>query len=230
MARRSTRRSTRSPQLLLHGHVCIAVYARRAIVLLSTTLLARQTTSHCRLVKPHPSARSCASAMSRTSTVRPSYFFIPLVLRLQHAHPVPRQARDTSAPCCSRVCTTAHAQTRRLSASWCTRPGEQACSQLRGHIDKRGLGDALPRRALSGHAPAQACCNRCSHGRPPVRYTPSTPMHVHMALTGSIHVSVYAYRSDTAQAQPHRHARLRAHISIHTMAHTNMACRHSRPH
>ena len=33
-----------------------------------------------------------------------------------------------------------------------------------------------------------------------------------------------------ASAQPHRHARLRAHISIHTMVHTNMACRHLRAH
>ena len=33
---------------------------------------------------------------------------------------------------------------------------------------------------------------------------------------------------DAAQAQPHRRARLRAHISMHTMARTHMACRHSR--
>jgi hypothetical protein len=31
-----------------------------------------------------------------------------------------------------------------------------------------------------------------------------------------------------ASAQPHRRARLRAHISMHTMTPTNMACRHSR--
>ena len=33
-----------------------------------------------------------------------------------------------------------------------------------------------------------------------------------------------------ASAKPHRRARLRAHISMHTMAHTHMACRHSRAH
>ena len=33
-----------------------------------------------------------------------------------------------------------------------------------------------------------------------------------------------------ASAQQHRRARLRAHISMHTMARTHMACRHSRAH
>ena len=43
-----------------------------------------------------------------------------------------------------------HVQRRRLRASWCTNPGEQACSRRRCHSDKTGLGrhhDDLPRRS-----------------------------------------------------------------------------------
>ena len=65
-----------------------------------------------------------------------------------------------------------HARTRRQSASWCARTGEQACGQRRGHSDKSGLGRRRRSPAQgtlhSGHAPAQAHCNRGSHGRPPV--------------------------------------------------------------
>jgi hypothetical protein len=68
-----------------------------------------------------------------------------------------------------------HARSRRLSASWCARPGEQACGQRRGHSDKSGLGRRRRSPAQgtlhSGHAPAQAHCNRGSHGRPPVLCT-----------------------------------------------------------
>ena len=68
-----------------------------------------------------------------------------------------------------------HARTRRQSASWCTRTGEQACGQRRGHSDKSGLGRRRRSPAQgtlhSGHAPAQAHCNRGSHGRPPVLCT-----------------------------------------------------------
>ena len=68
-----------------------------------------------------------------------------------------------------------HARARRLRASWCSRTGEQACGQRRGHSDKSGLGRRRPSPAQgtlhSGHAPAQAHCNRGSHGRPPVLCT-----------------------------------------------------------
>ena len=68
-----------------------------------------------------------------------------------------------------------HARIWRHSASWCARTGEQACGQRRGHSDKSGLGRRRRSPAQgtlhSGHAPAQAHCNRGSHGRPPVLCT-----------------------------------------------------------
>jgi hypothetical protein len=51
-----------------------------------------------------------------------------------------------------------HVQRRRLRASWCTNPGEQACSRRRGHSDKTGLG----RRLLS---PTQVTLTPDTHPR-----------------------------------------------------------------
>ncbi len=60
-----------------------------------------------------------------------------------------------------------HARARRHSASSSSRAGEQACGQRRGHSDKSGLGRRRRSPAQgtlhSGHAPAQAHCNRGSH-------------------------------------------------------------------
>ncbi len=85
--------------------------------------------------------------------------------------PLPRRRRRAvaaSAP-------PQHARPRRHSASWSSRPGEQACGQRRGHSDKSGLGRRRRSPAQgtlhSGHAPAQAHCNRGSHGGPPVLCT-----------------------------------------------------------
>ena len=87
--------------------------------------------------------------------------------------PVPSPPRRRRAPAAS--APPQHARERRQSASWSTRPGEQACGQRRGHSDKRGLGRRRRSPAQgtlpSGHAPAQAHCNRGSHGRPPVLCT-----------------------------------------------------------
>ena len=73
-----------------------------------------------------------------------------------------RRAPAASAP-------PQHALKRRLRASWCSRTGDQACGQRRGHSDKSVLGrrrHSLAQGTLhSGHAPAQACCNRWSRGR-----------------------------------------------------------------
>ena len=91
----------------------------------------------------------------------------------------PRHLQCSSPRCWRRAVAASappqHARNRRLGASWCSRSGEQACGQRRGHSDKSGLGRLRRSPAQgtlpSGHAPAQAHCNRCSHGRPPVLCT-----------------------------------------------------------
>ena len=96
-----------------------------------------------------------------------------------------RRAVPASAP-------PQHALERRLGASWSSRSGEQACGQGRGHSDKSGLGRRRRSPAQgtlpSGHAPAQAYCNRWSHGRPPVLCT----LHANACAREGINVSVYA--------------------------------------
>ena len=102
-------------------------------------------------------------ALSRTPTpaLRPRHLPRPSPLRR-------RRAVAASAP-------PQHARTWRQRASWFLRTGEQACGQRRGHSDKSGLGRRRRSPAQgtlhSGHAPAQAHCNRGSHGRPPVLCT-----------------------------------------------------------
>jgi hypothetical protein len=84
-----------------------------------------------------------------------------------------------------------HARQRRQSASWCPRPGEQACGQRRGHSDKSGLGRRRRSPAQgtlhSGHAPAQAHCSRGSHGRPRLCRSGQDKVQTHVVFF--IHVS-----------------------------------------
>ena len=70
--------------------------------------------------------------------------------RAHTATPTPA-ARPRHLPCSSPRCRRRavaasappqHARKRRHSASWCSRTGEQACGQRRGHSDKSGLGRA----------------------------------------------------------------------------------------
>ena len=55
-----------------------------------------------------------------------------------------------------------HALQRRLGASWCSRPGEQACGQRRGHSDKSGLGRRRRSPAPSVSATAAGLWHRSS--------------------------------------------------------------------
>ena len=83
-----------------------------------------------------------------------------------------------------------HARHRRPSASWSTRSGEQACGQRRGH------------RELS-------CCPEAGRG------VSGCVARAHMHVR-SISIPRSTSPHAAASAQPHRLARLLAHIPMHT--------------
>ncbi len=134
------------------------------------------------LIRLYIQERCCPGTATQTRTIACTHLH---TYYGAHKHGMQALARATprgrprhlhcSSPRCWRRAVAAsappqHARSRRHSASWSSRAGEQACGQRRGHSDKSGLGRRRRSPAQgtlhSGHAPAQAHCHRCSHGRP----------------------------------------------------------------